>query len=146
MFENSLIDLEAKKQPRGRRWMSLPIAIVLHVVGLTAFAFASYWTVTPVQEPSLNVVFLSLAPPPAPAGGGGGSRPKPLDVKPVDAPKPAAEPVQPTTETIPDTVPEATTPAQDDVVSDLVPGNDSGSNDLPVGPGYGPGPVGPGLG
>ena len=149
MFEHSLIDLEAKQQPRGRRWISLPIAVALHLVGLTAFAFASYWTVGAVQEPtSLNTVFFELTPPPAPPGGGGG-RPKPVDTKPVDVqPKPEpTQPVQPTDETVPDTVPKntASTPV-DDVVSDLAPGNDSGSNDLPVGPGYGPGPVGPGAG
>ena len=147
MFENSLIDLEAKKQPRGRRWLSLPIAVALHVVGLTAFAFASYWTVNAVPEPSLNVVFLSLVPPPAPSGGGGGGRPKPVENKPMDAQPKPAEPVQPTLDTLPDKAPEAATPAPvDEVFSDLAPGDDSGSNDLPVGPGYGAGPVGPGVG
>ena len=147
MFEHSLIDLETKQQPRGRRWISLPIAVALHLVGLTAFALASYWTVGKVAEPSsLPIVFLMGEPPPAPPGGGGG-RPKPVDTKPVDAPRPkSAQPVQPTAETVPDTVPEptASTPV-DEVVSDLAPGDDS-SNDLPVGPGDGPGPGGPGVG
>jgi TonB family protein len=147
MFESSLIDLETKNQPRGRRWLSLPIAVVLHLVGIAAFALASYWTVGAVQEPSLNVVFLSLTPPPAPGGGGGG-RPKP--VAPVDkaaTPVKPAQPVQPTTETVPDDVPTpATTPTVEDAVTDLAPGDDSAGNDLPVGPGYGPGPVGPGVG
>jgi len=147
MFEHSLIDLEAKQQPHGRRWISLPIAVALHLVGLTAFAFASYWTVGAVQEPtSLNTVFFELTPPPAPPGGGGGGRPKPVDTKPVDVqPKPEpTQPVQPTDETVPDTVPKATasTPV-DDVVSDLPSGDEPG-NDFPVGPGHGKNPVGPG--
>jgi periplasmic protein TonB len=148
MFESSLIDLETKNQPRGRRWLSLPIAVALHLVGIAAFAFASYWTVGAVQEPSLNVVFLSLTPPPAPGGGGGGRPSKPIKpIEKAEAPVKAAQPVQPTTETMPDDVPTpATTPTVEDAVSDLASGDDSTGADLPVGPGYGPGPVGPGVG
>jgi protein TonB len=150
MFESSLIDLETKNQPRGRRWLSLPIAVALHLVGIAAFAFASYWTVGAVQEPSLNVVFLSLTPPPAPGGGGGGRPPVKLveKVKQQDAPttKPT-QTVQPTTETMRDDVPPpATTPEVEDVFTDVGSSDDSTGADLPVGPGYGPGPVGPGVG
>jgi periplasmic protein TonB len=154
MFEHSLIDLEAKQQPRSRRWMSLPIAIALHVVGLTAFAFASYWTVGAVAEPNTNIVFVSMAPlPEPPAGGGGGGRPKTPETRPVQTetkPVPPAQPVQPTQETVPDDVPAPTTPATTQM-DDLLPAGDPGDGpigdpNLPVGPGYGDGPGGPGEG
>jgi len=90
MFEHSLIDLEAKTQPRRRRWISLPLAIGLHLAGLTAFAFASYWNVGPVTEPDLNVVFFDVAlPQPLIQQGGGVSRP------PVPTPVPQPAPPQP---------------------------------------------------
>lgn len=155
MFEHSLIDLETKQQPRRRRWISLPIAIALHVVGVTAFAFASYWTVGAVAEPDTNIVFVSMAPLPEllPAGGGGGGRPKPpetkseqQEVKPVEP----SQPVQPTDETVPDKIPAPTNTATAPI-DDLLPAGDpgdgpSGDPNLPVGPGYGPGPGGPGEG
>src|SRR5436853_5241308 len=74
MFEHSLIDLEAKPSSR-RRWLSLPIAVGLHVAGLTAFALASYWNVGTVPDPQLADVFIVTLPPPD--GGGGGPKPKP---------------------------------------------------------------------
>lgn len=152
MFEHSLIDLETKKQPR-RRWISLPIAIALHVVGVTAFAFASYWTVGSVSEPDTVVAFVQLAPlPELPAGGGGGGRPKTPETRP-ERPQPEpvkpSQPVQPTDEMVPDDVPaptiEVTTP-----IDDFLPTGDAGDGpigdpNLPIGPGYGPGPGGPGV-
>lgn len=153
MFEHSLIDLETKQQPR-RRWISLPIAIALHVVGVTAFAFASYWNVGSVPEPSLNVVFLSMTPvPELPAGGGGGGRPKPPEPRPQQEeakPVKPSQPVQPTDETVPDEVPAPTTTATPEI-DDLLPAGDAGDGpigdpNLPIGPGLGPGPGGPGEG
>jgi protein TonB len=154
MFEHSLIDLETKQQPRRRRWISLPIAIALHVVGVTAFAFASYWNVGSVPEPSLNVVFLSMAPlPEPPAGGGGGGRPKLPETRPqpeeTKTVKPS-QPVQPTDETVPEDVPVPTTtatPVFDDLAADSGTGEGPvGDPNLPFGPGEGPGPGGPGEG
>jgi periplasmic protein TonB len=138
MFESSLIDLESRKQPRRRRWLSLPLAIVLHLVGLTAFAFASYWSVGPVQEPQTNVAFIEVAlPPPLPAGGGGRPKPQPQT---QTAPQPVTKTVQPTT--VPDKPPAPAPP----VPVDPAPGpvTDDSMNDTP-GPGPGPGPyIGPG--
>jgi protein TonB len=96
MFESSLIDLEARKQPKRRRWLSLPLAIVLHLVGLTAFAFASYWSVGPVPEPQTNVAFIDVVlPPPELQRGGGVKPPKPPETKTeVKTPAPQT-PVQP---------------------------------------------------
>lgn len=152
MFEHSLIDLESKPR-RSRRWLSLPIALGLHVVGLTAIAFASYWSVGAVPEPQENYVFLSFAPLPEIPGGGGGQRPT---VKPpvTDEVKPRTpeQPVQPTEETIPEDVP---TPTDLPSVDDVLPASgDDGpdSGDYPpcpacgIGPGFGPGPGGPGVG
>ncbi|HEV2853758.1 MAG TPA: TonB family protein [Thermoanaerobaculia bacterium] len=151
MFEHSLIDLETKQQPR-RRWISLPIAVALHVGGLSAFAFASYWTVGSVPEPRTNigpVTILTL--PELPAGGGGGGRPQPVrPERPQPEPVRPTQPVQPTAETVPDEVPAPATTTQ---VDDLVPATDAGGDlpgggdpNLPIGPGIGPGPGGPGVG
>jgi len=143
MFEHSLIDLETKQQPPRRRWISLPIAIALHVVGVTAFAFASYWSVGSVPEPSLNVVFLSMAPMPELPAGGGGGRPKPVPrpERPQTEPVKPSQPVQPTAETVPDHPPTPT--ANTEVVEDLGPVSEDATSD---GPGDGPGPGGPGTG
>jgi periplasmic protein TonB len=150
MFESSLIDLETKNQPRGRRWLSLPIAVALHLVGIATFALASYWTVGTIQPADQNLVFLSLTPPPAPEGGGGG-RPKPPKsvekIKEQDAPttKPP-QTVQPTAETMPHDVPLPATPPQvEDVFTDAPSDDGSTGNDLPPGPGFGHG-EGPGVG
>ncbi|HEX9942772.1 MAG TPA: TonB family protein [Thermoanaerobaculia bacterium] len=160
MFEHSLIDLEAKQhqQPR-RRWISLPIAVGLHVVGLTAFAFASYWNVGEVPEPNLNVVFLSMAPlPQIPAGGGDGQKqPEKQPERQEQTPQPQTRPlVQPTDETVPDEVTkhDSSTPVEEVIpgtgdegpaVSDG-PGGPGDCPDCPPGPGIGPGPGGPGVG
>jgi protein TonB len=145
MFEHSLIDLETKRQPR-RRWISLPIAVGLHVVGLTAFAFASYWSVGNVPEPSrTNLVFFQLAPLPEIPGGGGGRPPQPPVNRPEhrDPTPPETRPVQPTEQSVPTEIP---TPASTDVVdlpnSGLFPGDSTGPSSgdcptCPVGPGYG---------
>src|SRR5918999_2494469 len=151
MFEHSLIDLENKPR-QSRRWLSLPIAIGLHVVGLTAIAFASYWSVGEVPEPSTNIVFLSFVPLPEIPAGGGGQRPTVRPETEVRPPTPDQPPVQPTEETTPEDVP--TTPpvaSADDVLSAS---GDEGPDfgDYPpcpacgIGPGFGPGPGGPGVG
>ena len=147
MFEHSLIDLEAKPQPR-RRWISLPIAVGLHVVGLTAFAFASYWSVGAVPEPKTNIVFVSLAPMPELSDGGGGQRPvKPLRTPQEVTPPTPDKPVQPTDETVPDKLPAATTTPPvsfDDSAQDATDSLDFGDGPN-LGIGFGKG-NGPGIG
>jgi len=99
MFESSLIDLEAKTQPKRRRWLSLPLAIVLHLVGLTAFAFASYWSVGPVQEPDTIHTYVEVTlPPPEIQRGGGVKPPKPPETKPEVKPPAPETPAQPNPE------------------------------------------------
>jgi periplasmic protein TonB len=147
MFEHSLIDLEVKTSPR-RRWLSLPIAVGLHVVGLTAFAFASYWNVGTVQEPQLTEVFtVSLPLPPPPGGGGQKPKTPTQEIKKETVQQAPTKPVQPTAETVPDKPPTAT--AVNDVAQDLISGPaSSGPSTGPIfgdGPG-GPGPGGPGDG
>ncbi|HEV8579292.1 MAG TPA: energy transducer TonB [Thermoanaerobaculia bacterium] len=155
MFEHSLIDLDSKPR-RPRRWISLPVAVGLHVAGFTAFAFASYWNVDKVAEPRTNVVFLSLAPLPELPAGGGGQRPPatpPVNREP-QAPTPPQQPVQPTAESVPETIPTAPTiPVVENVISGPVSGDTGpGFSEGPEcegcqpGPGFGPGPVGPGTG
>jgi protein TonB len=162
MFEHSLIDLEAKPSTR-RRWLSLPIAVGLHVAGLTAFAFASYWNVGAVLDPSVNmgpVTFFELPPPPP---GGGGRQPKPQtqEIKKAAAPQPPTKPIQPTADAVPDKPP---APASNDAVRDVTQGlptggpttgddigtgnGTGGSGDgIGIGKGHGDGPTeGPGIG
>jgi protein TonB len=88
MFEHSLIDLEEKTQPRRRRWLSLPLAIGLHVVALTGFAFASYWNVGSVEDPTLNMEALMVILPPPAIQQGGGPQPHPATPHPASAPDP----------------------------------------------------------
>lgn len=102
MFEHSLIDME--RRPRPRRWLSLPIAVALHIVALGTFAFASYWSVGEVPPPAENVVFFSQAPIPV-ALLGGGPRPRPVEPQPQPEPVRPDEPVQPTLEDVPADVP-----------------------------------------
>jgi protein TonB len=141
MFEHSLIDLEAKPSPR-RRWLSLPIAVGLHVVGLTAFAFASYWNVSSVPDPNVNIGPVTFFELPPPGGGGGGPKPKPRtpEIKKQAPQQTPAQTVQPTAKDVPDKPP---APAANDSVQDLTPGP---ASDGPSGPGSGPGPGGPGPG
>jgi protein TonB len=151
MFEHSLIDLEVKPQQPRRRWLSLPIAVGLHVVGLSAFAFASYWSVGTVPEPQLNAAFfVSLPTPPPPASGGGGPR-TPVRQEQRQTTRPAAtnQVVQPSEKDIPDKPPAASTaPTLDEVVPG--PGTGDPTSGGPGGPCVvcppGDGPVGPGPG
>ena len=148
MFEHSLIDLEAKQQPRKRRWISLPIAVGLHIVGLSAFAFASYWSVGNVPEPQVNYVFLSQAPLPEIQGGGGGRPPKPPVNQPEhreQTPPETRQPMQPTDRTVPATIPTPTVDQSDPTDStDPFDSSDPGGNCPGCLPGPGEGPGGPG--
>lgn len=74
MFEHSLIDLAATKRSR-RRWLSLPVAVLLHIGAFAAFSFASYWQIEKVAEPMviepfIDVILPALPPPPPPLGSG----------------------------------------------------------------------------
>lgn len=115
MFESSLIDLAPKRRGRSR-WLSLPVAVLLHLVLAASVAFAQYWNISEVEEPELNTIFVEFkAPPsggePAPAGPRQ-QRPKTPDQKPVV--RPPQQPVQPTD------VPEQVTEAAQTIAADLV--------------------------
>ena len=45
MFENSLIELDAKRNSRGLRCWIMPVALGLHLVVGGALLFAQYWNV-----------------------------------------------------------------------------------------------------
>ena len=133
MFEHSLIDLdaelEAKTNPRRRRWISLPLAIGLHLVGLTAFAFASYWNIGSVPDPELNMppIYVSLEPPLIQQGGGVSRPPAPT---PQPAPPvPVTQTVQPDLNNIPD---QPAPPVPGPTQESTAPGTDSTA---PPGPG-----------
>jgi len=153
MFEHSLIDLESRQRPR-RRWISLPIAVGLHLAGITAFALASYWSVDKVAEPKIVDIFFVQEPVPLLAGGGGGQKPtvKPTETKEQEKPPTQEQTVQPNIDNIPEKPPTPTV-----TVDSVVPTADS-SHDGPLfsdskpcagcppGPGYGNHPVGPTIG
>jgi protein TonB len=127
MFEHSLIDLEAQRQPKSRRWISLPVAIALHLVILGSVAFAGIWDVAEIAEPDVNLIFVSIAPPPPMVISklGGGNEPKPEQKQPEKLP--VEEPVkreivQPLEKDIPEL------PGKADVQNDVL-------SDLPAGPG-----------
>jgi protein TonB len=152
MFEHSLIDLETKIQPR-RRWLSLPIAVGLHVAGLSAFAFASYWSVGTVPEPHLNAAFFVSLPTPQPPAGGGGPRPPVRqEQSQTTAPPATNQVVQPDENNIPDKPPAPNTTTTTTTTEEVIPGPSSGGpgTDGPGGPCVvcppGDGPVGPGPG
>jgi periplasmic protein TonB len=152
MFEHSLIDLERKPQPR--RWISLPIAVGLHAVGLTAIAFASYWSVGTVPEPdSIPIGPMKIIATFQERPGGDGQRPPvtlPERNREKQRPPTPEQPVQPTAETVPERVPTNTSSTSvgnvisltgtDDENHDF--GDDSACPDCPVGD-Y---PVGPPIG
>lgn len=121
MFEHSLIGLEARQKSR-RGWVSLPVAIAIHLAAFASFTFASYWDVAEVPDPPTNDIFyVSMAPPPPPPPLGSG-RPatetavKPIEVKPV-APEQVVQPPS-----VPNDLPPVVAQTTGDVASDLPPG------------------------
>lgn len=131
MFEHSLIDLEEKKQPR-RRWISLPIALGLHLAVVGAVGFANIWHVDteladpPFAEPwrqerPLPVTFEDAQPPKGPK----------TPVQTTEAVKAASGPTQPELKTTPEK--EIETTATTPPVEDLGPFTDTGGHSTPSG-------------
>src|SRR6266540_2967355 len=65
MFEDVLIESGSQKG-RGRKLVSLPVALGLHLVVIGVVVGASIWFVEDVQEPPIPVTFYAAAPPPPP--------------------------------------------------------------------------------
>ncbi len=99
MFEDALIE-SGKQKGRGRKALSLPVSLALHVVVIGVAVGASIWFVEDVPEPPIPVTFYAAAPPPPP--------PPPAAPKPA-APKPATAkpvPIKPAEFTAPTMIPE----------------------------------------
>lgn len=112
MFEHSLIDLETRRQPARRRWISLPVAVSLHLVAFAAFGFGSYWSVGAVPAPETvmgPMVIFELPPVPPPPSGGHSAPPQTPTHAP--APQPQEQPAQVRTVQQPTTVPDHLDPA-----------------------------------
>jgi len=163
MFEHSLFDLETadlekKTQPRRRRWLTLPLAVGVHLVALTGFALASYWNVGAVADPDLNMAaFVVMLPPPA-IQLGGGPQPHPVTAPPQPTPTPAPTTIhQPDPTILSERPADAPSPAPspdpgpvltDDPTVPPGPGDPHGDRNShnPVGPIFGgPAPVGDSL-
>jgi protein TonB len=100
MFEDVLIE-SAKQKGRGRKALSLPVSLALHVLVIGAAVGASIWFVEDVPEPPIPVTFYAAAPPPPPPPPA--AAPKPAAPKP-ETPKPV--PVKPAEMTAPTVIPE----------------------------------------
>jgi periplasmic protein TonB len=100
MFEDVLIE-SARQKGRGRKALSLPVSLALHVLVIGAAVGASIWFVEDVPEPPIPVTFYAAAPPPPPPPPAAAPKPaaaKPQVVKPV--------PVRPSEMTAPTMIPE----------------------------------------
>jgi protein TonB len=100
MFEDVLIE-SAPRKGKGRKLVSLPVALALHLVVIGIVVGASIWFVDDVQEPPIPVTFYAAAPPPPPpppAAAPKPAAPKPEVVKPM--------PVRPSEMTAPTIIPE----------------------------------------
>jgi protein TonB len=135
MFESSLIDLAAKRRSRSR-WLSLPVAVLLHLVVAASVGFAQYWNISEVGEPETSTVFVVELPPPlggepAPAGP---RKPRPATPEQKPVVRPPQQPVQP--DTVPEQVPDTprTTIAADLVPTADLPGDGEGSSGEGTGP------------
>jgi protein TonB len=100
MFEDILIESGAQKG-KGRKLVSLPVALALHLLVIGVVVGASIWFVEDVQEPPIPVTFYAAAPPPPPPPPA--AAPKPAAPKP-ETPKPV--PVRPSEMTAPTIIPE----------------------------------------
>jgi protein TonB len=90
MFESSLISLDTKK-PAGRRWLSLPIAVGLHLAALATFTFAGYWHVEKVADPPASDIYIDVRLPELPAAKinkGGGTPPETQKAQTPAPPRP----------------------------------------------------------
>jgi TonB family protein len=124
---------------RRRPFYVLPIALLLHLVGLVTIVSAQYWHMEAVPEPQDKAIFVDLTVPQT-------------RVEPLPQPKPAGGPPPkgPKTETV---QPPAPTPVhtfqQPTDINDLKPAEEGPKDDTPAVPGppspgpAGPGPVGP---
>jgi len=99
MFETSLVGLQRKRGAR-QRWLSMPLAVALHLVVLSSLVFAQYWNVETVPEPQVMEAFqVALPPPPPPAGPRGTTAPQPVHhPTPTAVPDQPPRPTQPTVE------------------------------------------------
>jgi protein TonB len=100
MFEDVLIESGSQKG-KGRKIVSFPLALALHVLVIGVVVGASIWFVEDVAEPPIPVTFYAAAPPPPPPPPAAAPKPvapKPEVVKPV--------PIRPSEMTAPTIIPE----------------------------------------
>ena len=87
MFEQQLIECR-RERGDGRRWISLPMSLVVHVVVVGLAVGATLWSVDDVTDPPIPVSLYVAAPAPAvPRGRPTGPRPPPVQ-RPLEKPKP----------------------------------------------------------
>lgn len=121
MFEQSLVSLERKKSRRG--WLSLPAALVIHLVALTTFTFAGYWHIDQMPDPPVqDVYWVTMDPPPPPPPLGSGRQETKTEIKKTEVKLvlPPQQPIQPPV----DPEPQTTTSPVLDNVANLPPNGD----------------------
>src|SRR5512136_2863519 len=66
MFEAALIE-STKQKVDTKRWMTLPLAVILHVVVIGSAVALSLWYIEEIPDPPIPVSFyVQAAPPPPP--------------------------------------------------------------------------------
>lgn len=92
MWEDTLIESRGSAEG-SKRWWTVPLSFVMHILIIGIILGASYWFVEAVAPPAIPVTLFSAPPPPPPPPPA--AKPKPKEVKPVEKVVPTRE-VQPT--------------------------------------------------
>ena len=110
MFEASLIE-SAKHKGGAKRWYTLPLSVLIHVVVIGTAVGLSMWFIEDIPEPPIPVQFYCQAAPPPPP-------PPPPPKAAAAKPTQKVEPVKPSQVTspvvVPDTLPPPTSAPEPD--------------------------------
>lgn len=113
MFETSLV--ESSRPKAARRWLSLPLSLLVHAVLIGSAMAASVWFVDDIEGPPSRIIFGDLGkpqPPPGPRENSAGDRPAGARPAPATMTAPPVEvpAVLPTVPETPEAGPGSETP------------------------------------
>src|SRR6266566_3254203 len=83
-----------RQKRRTQRWLTVPMALILHGVVFGGLILASFMSVESVPPPPITISFMAAPPPPPPPPPPPARHKKTTEVKPKEIPKPS-ELVQP---------------------------------------------------